>query len=436
MQESAGGFSPAKDRLHSPNIALVSGLYIDIGESSVFCPGGEVPELFRDRAVASGDPGLQDAWSSLAPTPISEAGAGWRKGRDEREALTMYPASVQPKFPSSKWEYGAVLGCRDKPTDSECGAVMSKYVCSKNPDHASYYKLHRCNEPTCPVCYPKYAKRISDAVTRRVGGLATVYPEQSPYHLIFWGKKGQEYKSLSDAHKEAAKMLKGLGVTSAVVWYHPYRIRKELKPALRRLMRKWKSEPELCRLSRKNGGFIKFGELYTDQGFWKLAHDDALGIGSLDKYVEYGAHFHAIATGYLKKSDDWSRLTGGGYKKKGYVVKQEHVERLTYYLTTHAAYERTKSTVRYLGLISYNKLASKVVEKRVEDIRCEDCGALMLECDCDPITRETGRIIQERVTCLVKERIYWKRGEPEPKHGQQSIESFEIPTELFPAGLL
>lgn len=330
------------------------------------------------------------------------------------------------------WEYGHVFGCREKPTNAGCGSVMSKYVCSASPDHAVYYKLRRCNDPECPVCYPKFAKRISEAVTRRVVGMQRVYPAQSPYHLVFWPKKGQVYDNLTAAHKDGAKMLKKMGRTSAVVWYHPYRIRADLKPALRKLMRKWTSEPELCRLSRKNGGFIKFGELYIDQGFWKLAHDDALGIGGLQNYVEYGPHFHAICTGYLMRSDIWAAATGCGYKKKGYLSSEEGTNRLSYYLTTHACYEWTKSTVRYLGDISYSKLAAKCVEETIEDVRCEDCGALVHEHDCDPVTRETGVLIHDRVTCKVKKWLHWKRGDPEPKHGQRTVEEYAGPIQCWP----
>jgi hypothetical protein len=414
-----------KSRENSPSIESSTVIYIDIGDAQVFCPGGVVPECFTHFS-ASDEPPL-GVWGSPSREACASphAGAPGTRGGHLREAECVYPAIVQPKLPSVNWEYGHVFGCHEQPTDSGCGSIMSKYVCSVNKDHAAYYKLRRCNDPECPTCYPKFAKRISDAVTRRVSGLVTVYPEQSPYHLVFWPEKGKVYSSITEAHKDAAKMLKKMGSTSAVVWYHPYRIRANLKPALRKLMRKWKDEPELCRLSRKNGGFIKFEELYIDQGFWKLAHDDALGIGGLQNYVEYGPHFHAICTGYLMRSSQWAALTGCGYKKKGYLSNEEGVNRLSYYLTTHACYEWTKSTVRYLGLISYNKLASEMVEKEIEDVRCEDCGALVHEHDCDPVTRETGVLIRDRVTCVVKKWLYWKRGEKKPLRGQRCIEEFE-----------
>jgi len=398
-----------------------------VGESQVFCPGGVVPDCFA-RFLVQGAPPLGGGGSPSLTLRSSHQGgiASVTEGSGPQPAC-MYPASVQPILPTSMWEYGHVFGCHEQPTGADCGAVMSKYVCSTNKDHAAYYKLRRCNDPECPTCYPKFSSRISEAVTRRVVGLQAVYPEQSPYHLIFWPTKGKLYNNITDAHHDAARMLKRMGSTSAVVWYHPYRIRVELKPALRKLMRKWKDEPELCRLSRKNGGFIKFGELFIDQGFWKLAHDDALGIGGLQNYVEYGPHFHAICTGYLMRSGDWSVLTGCGYKKKGYLTNEEGVSRLSYYLTTHACYEWTKSTVRYLGLISYNKLASEMVEKRIEDVRCEDCGALIHEHDCDPVTRETGVMLRDRVTCAVKKWLYWKRGEKKPLRGQRTIEEFEVP---------
>ncbi|MFA5379078.1 MAG: hypothetical protein WC455_25205 [Dehalococcoidia bacterium] len=327
-------------------------------------------------------------------------------------------------MPTSRWEYGRVLGCAENPTGPDCGRVLSKVVCSRSRDHASYLKHQRCNEPTCPTCYPKYAKRISDAVSTRVAGWQSVYPGDTPYHLVFWGRKGQTYKDLTDAHHQAARMLRDMGATSAVVWYHPYRIRAELKPALRRLMRRWKSEPEQCRLARKNGGVVQYSEMYMDVGFWLLAHEDALGIGGLHNYVEYGPHFHAVAAGYLTKSSQYSALTGRGYKKKGYLIKDGSVERLSYYLSTHACYEWTKSTVRYLGTISYAKLARKTVETSIEDVCCPDCGAPLAEYDYDETTGETLGLLHERVTCKIERHVYWRRGDPEPRWGQQNIVEF------------
>ncbi len=410
----------------NPNTALVSGEYIPFGDSEIFCPGGVVPAWVA-RTSASGAPPLGDRGSaSLAPTPLASAGAGWRKGSDASEASTVYPAIVQPILPTSSWEYGHILGCKEHPTESDCGVVLSKVVCSRSKDHESYLKHRRCNDPCCPVCYPKFASRISEAVAERVAGWQSVYPEQTVYHLIAWGKKGVVYKSLGDAFKDAKKMYDALGMTAAVVWYHPYRIRAELKPALRSLMRKWKNEPELCRLSRKNGGFVRFSEMYFDVGFWKLAHDDALGLGGLQNYVEYGPHFHFIGSGYLKNSRIYAATTGCGYKKKGYLTKDDAVPRLAYYLSTHACYEWTKTSTRRWGTISDKKLAKKVVYEGIEDVRCPDCGAVMCEYDVDESTGECLAILRDCVTCKVQRFLYWKRGDPEPavSGGNYTLERF------------
>jgi hypothetical protein len=410
----------------TPNTALASGIYIPFGESELFCPGGDVPAWVL-RAGASGVP-PPGGWgeTSFAPPP-PQSGVGLAQGGGlGPQAESVYPAIVQPILPTSKWEYGHILGCNEHPTDLGCGQIMSKVVCSRSKDHESYLKHRRCNDPCCPTCYPKFASRISEAVAERVAGWQSVYPEQTPYHLVFWGKKGVRYANITEAFADAKKMYTALGMIAAVVWYHPYRIRAELKPALRAMMRKWKSEPELCRLSRKNGGFVRFSEMYFDVGFWKLAHDDALGIGGLQNYVEYGPHFHAVGAGYLVNSRIYAAATGCGYKKKGYLTKEDAVPRLAYYLSTHACYEWTKTSTRRWGTISDKKLAKKVIYEGIEDVRCPDCGTIMQEYDCDESTGECLGMLHDRVTCKVQRFLYWIRGGPEPavSAGNWTLERF------------
>jgi hypothetical protein len=205
-----------------------------------------------------------------------------------------------------------------------------------------------------------------------------------------------------------------MGIESATVWYHPYRIKKRIK--------------ELLRHYRRSKG------LDGKAGFWKLAHDDVLEIGGLESYIEYGPHWHAIATGYLENIVEYSKRTGCGYKKKRYLSKEEEVHEVAHYISTHAAREAGKPSVRYFGSISYRKLARECVDERIKDVLCETCGSRLEEHDCDDAgnlyLNNEGRSLKklkDNITEKVKYYLYWKHGQPKPDmatHAQSMITRF------------
>jgi hypothetical protein len=329
----------------------------------------------------------------------------------------LYPAYV-PTINSDPYgtllrKYGFIFGSNEKPSDDNCGMIYRKIQCSQNALHAPSWRHNRCNDPGCPVCYVKFAARSADRVTERVQGYKTVYRNAKPYHLIFWGKPraGRPYASLREAFAEAKNLMMDMGIESATVWYHPYRIKKRIK--------------ELLRHYRRSNG------LDGKAGFWKLAHDDVLEIGGLESYIEYGPHWHAIATGYLENIVEYSKRTGCGYKKKRYLSKEEEVHEVAHYISTHAAREAGKPSVRYFGFISYRKLARECVDERIKDVLCETCGSRLEEHDCDEAgnlyLNNEGRSLKklkDNITEKVKYYLYWKHGQPKPDmatHAQSMI---------------
>jgi len=248
------------------------------------------------------------------------------------------------------------------------------------------------------VCYVKFSARVAQRVSERVLGYKSVFRWQKPYHLIFWSSKEDEanrlYPDLRAAFKEADRLLKIMGSKASVVWYHPYRIKLELKPHMRR----WR---------RANG-------LDGRIGFWKMAHEDVMGIGPLENYITYGPHWHAISTGYLIKSDDFNEMTGGaGYKKKRYLATESAIHEVSYYISTHAAREWGKQSVRYYGDISYRMLARELVEERIVEQKCPECGAPIEEhaCNTEGVCLEK---LRDCITEKIKYYLYWKRGTEKP----------------------
>jgi hypothetical protein len=342
----------------------------------------------------------------------------WKqRSRNSTKDQPLYPAYV-PTIDSTPYgtllrKYGFIFGSNEKVTDDNCGMIYRKIQCSSNALHKPSWRHNRCNDPGCPVCHVKFAARSADRVTERVQGYKTVYRNSKTYHLIFWPKPraGRPYASLRAAFNDAKKMMREMGVTSATVWHHPYRIKERVKELLRRY--------------RSSKG------LDGKAGFWKLAHDDVLDLGGIEQYMEYGPHFHAIATGFLENVKTYSERTGAGYKKKRYLEKEENVHEVAHYISTHAAREAGKPSVRYFGEISYRKLARECVDERIKDVLCETCGSRLEEHDCD----EAGNLylngdgrslkkLKDNITEKVKYYLYWKYGQPKPDmatHAQSMI---------------
>jgi hypothetical protein len=289
--------------------------------------------------------------------------------------------------------HGFVFGCNEKPTSENCGKIRAKILCPVDESHRPYFKHERCNDPLCPVCYPKYVSRIADAVTARIMGFLSVFAGIPVYHLIFWPDSLTGYTNLKEAMRDAKFLLESMGAKMAVVWYHPYRIRDDIKKRLRRY--------------KRENGIADF------VGFWQLAHDDVLGLGGLAAYIVYGPHFHAIASGYLENADDYARRGIGGYKKGRYLNGEANIHRVAYYISSHACREATKSTVRYFGDISYSKLARDEGQEIIEDIVCEICGAPLKEHYCDDVG-VIGAVAHEHVTRKTILHRYWERGKKPP----------------------
>ena len=317
------------------------------------------------------------------------------------------PTIIPERYGTLLKKYGHLFGENEKPTDSDCGDIFRKVQCTVNALHHPSFRHVRCNDPGCPVCYVKFSARIASRVTERVQGYKSVFRRQVPYHLIFWSSKEDNanrlYPDLRSAFKEADRLLKIMGSKASVVWYHPYRIKAELKPHMRR----WR---------RAHG-------LDGKIGFWKMAHDDVMGIGPLENYIAYGPHWHAISTGWLIKSDDFNEMTGGaGYKKKRYLEKESSVYEVAYYVSTHAAREYGKQSVRYYGDISYRMLERELVEEKIKDVLCLDCGAKLEEYDCNSegVCRDK---LKDTITEKIKYYLYWKRGtkKPEMKDAYQCL---------------
>ena len=291
---------------------------------------------------------------------------------------------------------GQIYGSAIKKTNSECGKVRNVRVCSSNQDHDLQLRHICCNEPTCPICYPKFSHRLAEGIIERVLGYQDVYPGDPLCHLIMSPPPDTtDFKDMKDAFGQFTKMFMKHGGKAAAVVYHPYRIKQELK------IRLLDYQTELAKQNPDK----------KVPGFWKLVHDNVLGLRSMSDYVFYGPHFHAISTGYLMDSDEFHKKTGWVYKKmadssgKFYELSIGEITRVAHYECTHAAWEWGKHSVRYVGAISYAKLGREKEGVTREQVKCKVCGAPVHLHAWSDVLESIGDVIETGVQERI---ILWK----------------------------
>ena len=304
-----------------------------------------------------------------------------------------------------------IYGSNVNKSNDQCGVIWKTSLCSANNSHIAIAKHICCNDPLCPVCYPKFTHRLADGVVERVLGYSEIYPDDPFNHLIVSPPEGTRYKDMKTAFKAVSKIFMQYGGTAGAFWLHWYRIKPDIKERLWAAREQWKLEHPYKHAP----------------GFWKLAHDNILKLKSLGDYVVYSPHFHGIASGYLVKSDEFYKMTEGWVYKKvkrdegedlpnssTFKLTPEDMQRVAHYLSTHCAYEFGKHAVRYIGGISYAKLGR--CDKKIEHIKefCPICQAPIVEHYNNQFTGELGDLCQNEVRKKVITWTYYKRI-PKPK---------------------
>ena len=370
---------------------------------SVGCPESFLPATRPDAAGQ-----VAETLTDAEPSRIWQndgsyiSGAEYEKirAKKDQQKTALYPANVPNTIYDVKTaNTDRIFGSNFLPTNSDCGKIYRKVFCNTDRTHKPANLHIYCNDPLCPICYKKPCSKIANRVSERVMGFKSVYPGKKIFSLIFWGKKGTIYKNSKEAFTDAKRMLKDMGAEAGAIIYHPYRIRKEIQPKLRRIQKQ-----------------LKLLEKPT-KGFWEMAHDDALGIGALENYYVNGCHFHAQAAGYLENSKDYSDRTGCGYKKRGYLENQEAIQKNAYYLATHSVYESGKDSVQYFGLMSKYNLRRDQTDEYFDNVKCDICGSTLADYDYNADTKELSKLpFHSVLTRKIKVYKYWIRGHrpPEP----------------------
>lgn len=365
---------------------------------------------------------------SILYAPVPPSGGHGERDGGVRHQPNKYPVSTllsnyctNSKIPVRSifmTEKADIYGCKDSKTNNDCGTHYGIIACSKDPVHSSSVKHICCNDPLCPVCYPKYTHKLAKGVIERILGYSKVYPDDPFNHLIISPPQGTRYQDLKRAFKAVGKVFLDYGGKAGVFWLHWYRIRPEVKERLWVARELWKQDHPYNK---------------HPPGFWKLAHQNILKLQSLGDYLVYSPHFHGITTGYMIKSDEFCELTDGWIYKKvakdegedlpessTYQLTPEDLSRVAHYLSTHCAYEWTKHAVRYFGDISYSRLGRK--DKHTERVQqtCPKCGAPLVEHLVNQVTGELGDCTGQEVTEKMISWTYYKRIPKERPKGMRT----------------
>ena len=243
----------------------------------------------------------------------------------------------------------------------DCGRVFSVGVC---PDCSYKHPVKNyCDRPGCAVCYEHWATKEAKKICERVAGFKAAYKEVkgrrvgNPMHVVV-EKRGDDIIELVKTPEGIKKYLrmcadetKKAGVLSSVQVFHLYKIHKGIKKKLSGLL-----DPD-------------------GKGLWDLVMNDALGLGTLERYVYVAPHVHVAGFGFMPKGKDVHERSGWFVSNKGRLSKEKDIFRMVHYALSHCAIIPGMKTVRYYGGLSYNSLGKVVKSKEWVNVKCPLCGA-------------------------------------------------------------
>jgi hypothetical protein len=296
-----------------------------------------------------------------------------------------------------------------KPLD-KCDVVSGYLSC---PDgHTKIPLKSSCQRVECPVCYHSWARKAGHRISERLRGLRSAYYHSRPreYQKLrsfrhFQFSPPQDLLPVDCTLDEAFALWRSFWQAEKPLYggsviFHPYRLTREAKRGLAAYV--------AARAEADDEG----GALYEKGGFWALAREDVLGLGSFQAYYEWGPHYHVIGFGYVaEKSDDFEKRTGWVYTnlrdrnstigidpRTGHII--DEVEATARYQLTHAGVERGASgkyrnSYRWFGIcdnkhlrLVKNARGGHVIRRVVESVLiCPVCGRA-LTFDTDRITGE------------------------------------------------
>ena len=285
-----------------------------------------------------------------------------------------------------------------------CGTWKTSAACSNDPGHFTRHFKNSCGNPLCPECYGSWISKAANRIAQRLRGyireanngqftlddtpLAAWHKDNTRYlnHYVVSPRKDEicfdwSYQKIRQV---GMKMARRMGVTGGEGFFHPYRVIKPIKIRLKYLCR------ETTRMTEDE----------QERKFWELIRDDALKLGSWQKYVEWSPHYHIIGFGRLpdqrtqEQRDEFKRKFAGWIvhwvrhvNTERYFTGQDmhdEVIELAAYLLSHSGYElNEKGKGRNIpidfGVCGRNQL-KKLGDPLIESYQvvCPKCQSLVI----------------------------------------------------------
>lgn len=282
-------------------------------------------------------------------------------------------------------------------TDSErCGIWTSVAACSRNPKEYRKPIKHSCDDPSCPICFgrwaAKQAARNADTLRGYIQaanrGQATLegneaaawHRDNSRYlnHYVLSAKLSDVTPDMDiDAIKARGRwMQRRVGITGGIMYFHAWRIPDPIKK----------------RLSYHCREAARMNEDDREKKFWELVRADILGLGSWRKYVVWGPHFHIIGFGRLPSQRTPEEKAAARVVLAGWTAiwirhveteveklpneTRDQIAELAAYLLSHSAYFPGKKIPARIGVCTPDRLkkVGKPVNENYEAL-CPKCGA-------------------------------------------------------------
>jgi len=271
------------------------------------------------------------------------------------------PAGAAPAWYPDIRAFNISKGTKLTPGSGEahaiCGSPRFKILCGPNPEHYQTIARENCKRSECPSCWKGWATRQTKSAAEAVEGYKIL--SGSPYdarHISIHPPKqdlpkfesmSEALQWLNDSCRDAAKML---GVTAAISFPHPYRIRPEYEAAI----------------------LAAAGQDEMKRYEWALAQPN------WEDLVYFSPHMHILAFGHLMPSDEFFEKTGWTYTNHDEKTKGRSgpvLRQTIYYLLTHAWVTGNHKVARRWFGMSTHKM------KRVDDgfalvqVLCPTCKA-------------------------------------------------------------
>lgn len=281
-----------------------------------------------------------------------------------------------------------------------CGQVYGADRCDNDEcHHVERVFKHKCNNWSCPTCYPETINKAVSRATKRIEGCGRALRDSGvktgPVVHITLSPSPGEYDCSRDGwvnkmKRQSAVYLTDIGMVGFSLVAHPGRVCDDKHPhpvhgdIKSKLRKAHVIVPYTKALSDAHGlkplylesgdKVLRIKAVSYYGGFWECAQKDVLKLGGLENYAYESPHVHAV--GYmpvvLEKSNLFYLRTGWVYKNKG---KRNTVSGTLYYLLTHHAVIPGRQAITYYGNMANNKLRVEK-QRRIEDIHCTHCGGV------------------------------------------------------------